>query len=426
MPKPAGEEVIVTTASNAAAATALPTVYNDCHSHDDETFCVDPSGNDVFIEALSGDHDDHDDHEGEGEGEEETTTTTAATKQNCHFHAGVEHCTGASAEEATGSCQRIDREYNIPLRIGSIFIVLATSTISVFLPLLLRRFTKVKGTNIAFTLVKQFGTGVIIATGFVHLLTHADLMLTNDCVGELKYEATTTAVVMAGLMVAFAVEYIGNRIICLRNSKISAAAALASAPHVESSSGESQNASIGSGEKVEPAVGIHGQTHADPGDDKLSVLVMEMGIIFHSVLIGITLVVAGDSVFKTLLVVIVFHQGFEGLALGARIAGLSPQGAMNSIKIVLAAMFALITPIGMAIGIGVRNHFNGNDRETLIALGTLDAVSAGILVWVGCVEMLASDWMAGELRNAGVVRTLAAAFSLLAGLMLMSLLGKWA
>ncbi|KAI5856877.1 ZIP zinc transporter-domain-containing protein [Tricharina praecox] len=421
MPKPAGEEVVVTTASNAAAATALPTAYNDCHTHDGETFCVDAAGNDVFIEGLSGEA--HEDHEGHDE-EEETTTVAATTQQNCHFHAGVEHCTGGTPEQMAlaSSCARVDRKYNIPLRIGSIFIVLATSAISVFLPLLLRRFTKVKGSNIAFTLIKQFGTGVIIATAFVHLLTHADLMFTNDCVGELKYEATTTAVVMAGLLLAFSVEYAGNRIINARNARRAAAA-----PANLESSGESPSASIASGEKPEAEIAhSHAPTHAEPGDDKLSVLVMEMGIIFHSILIGITLVVAGDSVFKTLLVVIIFHQGFEGLALGTRIAGLSPQGALNPVKILLATMFALITPIGMAIGIGVRNYFNGNDRETLIALGTLDALSAGILVWVGCVEMLAGDWMGGELRNAGVVRTLAAAFSLLAGLVLMSLLGKWA
>jgi hypothetical protein len=49
----------------------------------------------------------------------------------------------------------------------------------------------------------------------------------------------------------------------------------------------------------------------------------------------------------------------------------------------MASAFALVTPVGMAIGIGVLHRFNGNDPSTLIALGTLDALSAGILVWVG-------------------------------------------
>lgn len=80
----------------------------------------------------------------------------------------------------------------------------------------------------------------------------------------------------------------------------------------------------------------------------------------------------------------------------------------------------------MAIGIGVLKQFNGNDPSTLIALGTLDAVSAGILTWVGVVEMWAGDWMfGGELANAGPVVTSLAGFGLIAGMVLMSFLGKW-
>jgi zinc transporter 1/2/3 len=92
----------------------------------------------------------------------------------------------------------------------------------------------------------------------------------------------------------------------------------------------------------------------------------------------------------------------------------------------MGGTFALITPIGMAIGIGVLNSFNGNDPSTIVAIGTLDALSAGILAWVGIVEMLARDWMHGRLLNAGLVRTISAMFALVCGMVLMSVLGKWA
>lgn len=96
-------------------------------------------------------------------------------------------------------------------------------------------------------------------------------------------------------------------------------------------------------------------------------------------------------------------------------------------KIMLAAAFALVTPVGMAIGIGVLQNFNGNDPSTIIAIGTLDALSAGILVWVGVVEMWAHDWMlGGEMTTAGPVRTALGLVALVAGMALMSLLGKWA
>jgi zinc transporter 1/2/3 len=142
--------------------------------------------------------------------------------------------------------------------------------------------------------------------------------------------------------------------------------------------------------------------------------------------IGITLVVAGDSFFITLFVVIIFHQMFEGMALGTCIADLPPAAASTLAKFIMGGVFMLITPIGMAIGIGVLDHFNGNDPSTIVAIGTLDALSAGILAWVGLVEMLARDWMSGRLMHAGILRTSLALFALICGMVLMSVLGKWA
>lgn len=182
--------------------------------------------------------------------------------------------------------------------------------------------------------------------------------------------------------------------------------------------------------------------------------------------VGITLVVAGDSFFVTLFIVILFHQMFEGIALGTRIALIgqdvpaevaessasqaSSQGktAVSSIpvrelretclqppkplsllhKLLMATAFAIITPIGMAIGIGILHQFNGNNPSTLVALGTLDALSAGILIWVGLVEMWARDWImqGGEMVHASVLTISCGGTALVAGMVVMSVLGKWA
>lgn len=37
-------------------------------------------------------------------------------------------------------------------------------------------------------------------------------MFTNECLGELAYEATTSAIVMAGIFVAFLVEHASHRL----------------------------------------------------------------------------------------------------------------------------------------------------------------------------------------------------------------------
>ncbi|KAF2730303.1 Zip-domain-containing protein [Polyplosphaeria fusca] len=384
--------------------------YTGCHAHDAETYCFAPDGSEVQVLVDGVDEN----HSGDEHAHEEEETG------GCHFHAGVEHCPGAE----TVQCLRTDREYNIPLRVGLLFVILITSAIGVFTPILATRFTRLTTRSLLFTALKQFGTGVVISTAFIHLFTHAQLLFANECLGELGYEGTTAAIFMAGLFLAFLVEYVGARFVGWR--KRTRASAL-STPELGEENSDGKTAAP-AGE--EHAVGGDGhadaQLHAATAvDEKLGVVVLEAGVIFHSLLIGLTLVVAGDSFFLTLFAVILFHQMFEGVALGTCIAAL-PDAVALMTKMLMAAAFALITPLGMGIGIGVLRNFNGNDRSTLVAIGTLDALSAGILAWVGLVEMLARDWMGGALAKAGVVRTAVGMVSLVAGLVLMSVLGKWA
>lgn len=327
------------------------------------------------------------------------------------------------------SCEVTDRDYNIPLRIGLLFVILVTSGIGVFMPILTTRFNIISQTNIIFVILKQFGTGIVLSTAFIHLFTHADLMFGNECLGELQYEGTTAAVFLAGLFLSFLADYVGARFVQWRQKKHAnidseirgsptdnsdKAASASTTPENEYSHSHSLAHSHGAIQ------------NATPMEAKINVMNLEAGIIFHSILIGITLVVAGDSFFITLFVVILFHQMFEGIALGTCIAELPKAAASTLQKCIMGGTFALITPIGMAIGIGVLNTFNGNDPSTIVALGTLDALSAGILAWVGIVEMLARDWMHGQLLNAGPIRTASAMFALVCGMVLMSVLGKWA
>ncbi|OAL51578.1 Zip-domain-containing protein [Pyrenochaeta sp. DS3sAY3a] len=401
--------------------------YTDCHTHGSSTYCVDSTGEDVqiLVDAVE--------PEGETETEhtddhtEESEAEPAGSGEHCHSHAGVEHCVGGDAAEEV-NCDARKRDYNIPLRIGLLFVILVTSSIGVFLPILTTKFNIISQSNIIFVILKQFGTGIVISTAFVHLFTHAQLMFANQCLGTLEYEGTTSAIFMAGLFLSFVIDYLGARFVQWRQSKHAGSSTEVAATGDDKSGANS--ATSGSGNEFMRSHGLphaHGPMHqATPMEEKINVMNLEAGIIFHSILIGITLVVASDSFFITLFVVILFHQMFEGIALGTCIAELPKAAAGTLMKCLMAGVFALITPIGMAIGIGVLNQFNGNDPSTIVAIGTLDALSAGILAWVGIVEMLARDWMHGKLLNASLVRTVSAMFALISGLVLMSVLGKWA
>jgi solute carrier family 39 (zinc transporter), member 1/2/3 len=92
----------------------------------------------------------------------------------------------------------------------------------------------------------------------------------------------------------------------------------------------------------------------------------------------------------------------------------------------MAGVYALTTPIGIAIGMGVRLSYDPNSQKALISAGVFDAVSAGLLIYAGMVELLAHDFIHGEMRTAPKGQMYLAIVSLLVGCALMALLGRWA
>ncbi|KAI5965966.1 ZRT1 [Candida pseudojiufengensis] len=379
--------------------------YTDCHSHGTEIYCMDGETEYLFIRESDND------------------INLANEEISCHMHAGVEHCTYANGTEVSSLdgnyCEKIDRDYNIPLRIGLLFVILVTSAIGSFGPLILRSLFKISANNVIIIIIKQFGTGVILSTVFIHLLTHSFLLFSSSCLTNLNYEPTSASIAMAGLFIAFVIEFIAFKIISSRIEKLNNRST-ASTQNDEHEHGSIEKTNIDHNSSEEEIFANNEPSRSSY--DKLSVILLEAGIVFHSILIGITLVVAADTYFITLFIVIVFHQFFEGLALGSRIIILNTSVWT---KMLMAFIFAITTPIGMAIGVGTLNIFNGNDPSTIIALGVLQSASAGILLWTGLVEFLYRDWFF-NLKNASWFSTACAMLSLVLGLFCMSLLGNWA
>ena len=80
-----------------------------------------------------------------------------------------------------------------------------------------------------------------------------------------------------------------------------------------------------------------------------------------------------------------FHQLFEGLALGVRIAPL-PGGPF---RFLLVIAFALALPLGALLGALLSA---GGDSHAAWA-GAAQAASGGMLVYAGAVEMLGGDFV---------------------------------
>lgn len=144
-----------------------------------------------------------------------------------------------------------------------------------------------------------------------------------------------------------------------------------------------------------------------------------------SVIIGLTLAVNED--FVTLFIVIIFHQMFEGLGLGSRLSALRIPKHLWWAPYLAGLCYAICTPVGVAVGLGVRESYNGNGVAANIVSGVLDATSAGILLYTGLVELLAHEIILNPRMMQSSTGKLTYIFCcMLLGSGLMALLGRWA
>lgn len=85
------------------------------------------------------------------------------------------------------------------------------------------------------------------------------------------------------------------------------------------------------------------------------------------------------------------------------------------------------TPIGQAIGLATHTLYSPNSAFGLILVGTMNAISSGLLVYASLVELVAVDFISDEswevLRGG---KRVAACFIVFAGALCMGLVGAWA
>lgn len=211
------------------------------------------------------------------------------------------HCPVAHSKPACGAV--VLGHYDMAMHIASIFIVLVTSFLGVMLPTIAGW---LKGPDVAhldsasigreygiwgcvFFFARHIGTGIIISTAFIHLLYDGFMMFSDPCLGTLVFPPTAPAIALAGAFVTFLLDFVAawrQGVTDVRDDR-------------EKGEEEPCSVSIDTAERRKAS---------------WQVLLLEAGIIFHSVMIGVTLGADSSPGWTTLLLVIVFHQLFEGAA----------------------------------------------------------------------------------------------------------------
>jgi zinc transporter ZupT len=267
--------------------------------------------------------------------------------------------------------------YDLPLHVAALFIILGTSTIACAFPILATRFPRLHIPASFLFFVSHFGTGVLIATAFVHLLPTAFGSLNDPCLSSFwtsDYPAMPGAIALAGVFFITIIEMVFSpaQSICRGGkhgspqnltspcpdrdvsaqlddptsveprAQLSHSATLDCRPHVRDMGplvGRSSSISRAinrMGDASEEVVRVSSapevQTHQEKDNgaiqsdverdeehhvltpeqkqkkETMQVYLLEMGILFHSVFIGMSLSVSIGNEFVILLIAIVFHR----------------------------------------------------------------------------------------------------------------------
>ncbi|CAN4081882.1 unnamed protein product [Withania somnifera] len=334
----------------------------------------------------------------------------------------VEDC---GAEE-DNSC--VNKSKALPLKIIAIISILVTSFIGVCLPLVTRSIPALNPERSLFVIVKAFAAGIILATGFMHVLPDSFDMLSSSCLKENPWHKFpfTGFVAMLSAIVTMAIDSIATSWYTQKHKGGVVNPEIGQAQ----GGGDQEMGAVHAGHSHVHSHHYHGSFSTKDGVDgkkllryRVIAMVLELGIIVHSIVIGLSLGASNNTcTIKGLVAALCFHQMFEGMGLGGCIL----QAEYKFLKkAVMAFFFAVTTPFGIALGIALSSTYEENSPRALITVGLLNASSAGLLIYMALVDLLAADFMGDKLQGS-VKLQIKSYMAVLLGAGGMSLMAKWA
>ncbi|KAI5294828.1 hypothetical protein KEM52_003071 [Ascosphaera acerosa] len=356
---------------------------------------------------------------------------------------------------------------NMGLRIVAIFVIGFVSTVFTFFPVVAQRLPWLRIPFRYYLYARHMGTGVILATAFIHLMDPAyESIGPKTCIGispGWRSYSWCSAIILCSCVFVFLLDFSAELYVehkygvskdedaattfmakqdhvpvegiatpvteggCCAPLKADPESGMLSIKAVPSPKGQQEGGQqpwqLTMGESV-LAQEATARAERSFRQQIAAFLILEFGIIFHSIIIGLNLGVSGHE-FYTLFPVLVFHQSFEGLGIGARMSAI-PFRQYQWLPWVLCSLYGLTTPISIAIGLGVRRTYEPGSKTSLTVQGVLDAISAGILVYTALVELLARDFMFDSHRTQDKTRLAEMLISVLCGAIIMGVIGKWA
>lgn len=207
-----------------------------------------------------------------------------------------------------------------------------------------RRVPRLRIPLFVYLFARYFGAGVIVATAFIHLLNPAYAEIgPQTCVGMTGHWADypwCPAIVLTSISLIFLLDFAAERYVEVRygissEQDVQAAVTRGAMNGHDEEDGRRRSQireDMPPGRQSSIAVKFEKDYQEPITDDDEGAairfkqqigafLILEFGVLFHSIIIGLNLGVVGAE-FNTLYPVLVFHQSFEGLGIGARMSAI--------------------------------------------------------------------------------------------------------
>lgn len=396
-----------------------------------------------------------------------------------YLHQFAASVSGTSCDRAAADEECRDDAAALRLKMVAVASILVAGAAGVAIPLVARKRRGGSGSGAGgggtFVLAKAFAAGVILATGFVHMMHDAEEKFADPCLPSTPWRRFPFPgfVAMLAALGTLVVDFVGTSFYerkHRRDEEDASAAAAAARDESEATrfllddgvpSSRIAAAAVSGGDEKQDAMHIigirahaaahrhshahghgacdggavfdghghgHEHGHADeegPSQSRHVVVsqILELGIISHSVIIGLSLGVSqSPCTIKPLVAALSFHQFFEGFALGGCI---SEAQFKNFSALLMAFFFAITTPAGITVGAGIASFYNPNSPRALVVEGILDSMSAGILIYMALVDLIAADFLSRKM-SCNPRLQVCSYVALFLGAMAMSSLAIWA
>ncbi|KAK3405093.1 hypothetical protein EUGRSUZ_K01349, partial [Eucalyptus grandis] len=238
-------------------------------------------------------------------------------------------------------------------KLAAIASILVAGAIGVCLPILGKTVPALHPERNIFFIIKAFAAGVILSTGFIHVLPDAFESLTSPCLGKTPWGEFP----FAGFVAMIAA--LGTLIVD------SLATSYYKKSHIDKAMLDNY---VEDEEKARENHGhVHVHAHASNGHS-------------HGPKLTDSDVNSSDLLRHR----VVSQAKFETRA-----------------SAIMAMFFSLTTPVGVAIGLGLTSVYDENSPKALVVEGIFNAASAGILIYMALVDLLAADFMSPKLQNNG-------------------------